>query len=57
MYDAVRLGIITHAELVGVIIGKTYGGTALEDVTSKYFDGLGGGKGANSLSLSGERAS
>jgi hypothetical protein len=56
MHDAVRLGIITHAELIGVIIGKTYGGTALDDVTSKYFDGLAGGKGSNSLSLSGERA-
>jgi hypothetical protein len=55
MHDAVRLGIITHAELIGVIIGKTYGGTALDDVTSKYFDGLAGGKGSNSLSLSGER--
>jgi len=56
MHDAVRLGIITHAELLGVIIGKTYGGTALEDVTSKYFDGLAGGKGSKNLLLSGERA-
>ncbi|KAK3292928.1 uncharacterized protein B0H64DRAFT_403111 [Chaetomium fimeti] len=56
MHDAVRLGIITHAELIGVIIGKTYGGTALDDVTSKYFDGLAGGKGTNSLSLAGKKA-
>ncbi|KAL2138873.1 hypothetical protein VTI28DRAFT_6093 [Corynascus sepedonium] len=56
VHDAVRLGIITHAELIGLIIGKTYGGTALEDVTSKYLDGLAGGRGSNNLSLSGERA-
>jgi hypothetical protein len=56
MHDTVRLGIITHAELIGVIIGKIYGGTALDDVTSKYLDGLSGGMGTNSLSLSGEKA-
>ncbi|KAL2193852.1 hypothetical protein P885DRAFT_71854 [Corynascus similis CBS 632.67] len=56
VHDVVRLGIITHAELIGLIIGKTYGGTALEDVTSKYLDGLAGGRGSNNLSLSGERA-
>jgi hypothetical protein len=56
MHDAVRLGIITHAELLGVIIGKTYGGSALEDVTAKYFDGIAGSGGSKNLSLSGERA-
>ncbi len=56
MYDALRLGIITHAELIGVVIGKTYGGTALEDVTGKYFEGLAGGRGSKNLSLSGEKA-
>jgi hypothetical protein len=56
MHDAVRLSIITHAELIGLIIGKTYGGTALEDVTAKYFDGLAGGKGSKNLLLSGERS-
>lgn len=56
MHDALRLGIITHAELIGMAIGKTYGGTALEDVTGKYFDGLAGGRGSKNLSLSGERA-
>ncbi len=56
MYDALRLGIITHAELIGMVIGKTYGGTALEDVTGKYFEGLAGGRGSKNLSLSGEKA-
>ncbi|KAK4154099.1 hypothetical protein C8A00DRAFT_43079 [Chaetomidium leptoderma] len=56
MHDAVRLGLITHAELVGMLIGKTYGGTTLEDVTGKYLDGLAGGRGSKNLSLSGERA-
>ena len=56
MHDAVRLGIITHAELLGVIIGKTYGGSVLEDVTAKYLDGIAGGGGSKNLPLSGERA-
>lgn len=56
MHDTLRLGIITHAELIGAIVGKIYGGTALEDVTSKYVDSLVGAKGSKNLSLSGERA-
>ncbi|AEO68235.1 uncharacterized protein THITE_52270 [Thermothielavioides terrestris NRRL 8126] len=56
IHDAVRLGIITHAELMGMIIGKTYGGSVLGDVTSKYLDGLAGGKGSKNLALTGERA-
>ena len=56
MHDTLRLGIITHAELIGAIVGKIYGGTALEDVTSKYVDSLAGAKGSKNLSLSGERA-
>ncbi|KAJ4287115.1 hypothetical protein N0V88_007737 [Collariella sp. IMI 366227] len=55
MHDALRSGIITHAELIGMIVGKTYGGTALDDMTSKYLDGLAGGRGAKNLSLSGEK--
>lgn len=56
MHDAIRMGIVTHAELIGMIIGKTYGGTVLDDVTSKYLDGLAGGRGSKNLSLSGERS-
>jgi hypothetical protein len=56
IHDAIRMGIVTHAELIGMIIGKTYGGSILDDVSSKYLDGLAGGRGSKNLSLSGERA-
>jgi hypothetical protein len=56
MHDAVRLGIITHADLLGTIIGKTVGGSILEDVSGKYVDALTGAKGSKNLSLSGEKA-
>ncbi|KAK4223686.1 hypothetical protein QBC38DRAFT_487197 [Podospora fimiseda] len=55
MHDAIRAGIITHAQLIGTIIGKTVGGSALEDVTGKYVSAFVGVKGSNNLSLSGER--
>lgn len=55
MHDALRLGIITHAELIGSIVGKVYGGSVLDDVTGKYVDALAGAKGSKNLSLSGER--
>jgi hypothetical protein len=55
MHDALRLGIITHAELIGSIVGKVYGGSVLDDVTGKYIDALAGAKGSKNLSLSGER--
>ncbi|KAK4102422.1 hypothetical protein N658DRAFT_566013 [Parathielavia hyrcaniae] len=55
LHDALRLSIITHAELLGLIIGKTIGGSTLEDVASKYFEGLAGGRGSRNLLLSGEK--
>ncbi|KAK3306086.1 uncharacterized protein B0T15DRAFT_556837 [Chaetomium strumarium] len=55
IHDSIRIGIITQAQLMGMIIGKTYGGSVLEDVTNKYFDGLAGASGSKNLSLSGER--
>ncbi|KAK5662387.1 hypothetical protein OQA88_8297 [Cercophora sp. LCS_1] len=55
MHDALRLGVITHAELVGTIIGKTVGGSTLEDVSGKYLEALSGAKGRKDLVLSGER--
>lgn len=55
MHDALRLGVITHAELIGSILGRTVGGSMLEDVTGKYLDALGGGKGSKNLALSAER--
>ncbi|KAK3997889.1 hypothetical protein QBC44DRAFT_314619 [Cladorrhinum sp. PSN332] len=55
MHDALRAGIITHAQLLGTIIGKTVGGSVLEDVAGKYVDAFSGAKGSKNLSLSGER--
>lgn len=56
MHDAVRLGIITHAELIGIIIGKTVGGSTLEDVGGKYINALAGAKGSKNLGLSGDKS-
>ena len=55
MHDSLRLGVITHAELMGTIIGKTVGGSTLEDVSGKYLDALAGAKGSRNLALSGEK--
>lgn len=55
MHDAVRLGIITQAELIGQIIGKTIGGSTMEDVTSKYFDALTGARNSKNVALEGDR--
>ena len=55
MHDAFRLGVITHAELIGTIVGKTVGGSTLEDVTGKYLAALSGAKGSKNLALSGEK--
>nr|WNZ75607.1 hypothetical protein [Trichoderma harzianum] len=55
MHDAVRLGIITQAELIGQIIGKTIGGSTMEDVTSKYLDALIGARNSKNVSLEADR--
>ncbi|KAF4989772.1 hypothetical protein FDECE_14596 [Fusarium decemcellulare] len=55
MHDAIRLGIITHAELIGHIVGKTIGGTTMEDVGSKYFEAITGAKGSKNLALAADR--
>lgn len=55
MHDALRLGIITHADLIGTVIGKTVGGSTLEDVSGKYLDALAGAKGSRNVALSGEK--
>ncbi|CAP73433.1 uncharacterized protein PODANS_2_8070 [Podospora anserina S mat+] len=55
LHDSVRLGVVTQAELIGTIIGKTIGGSTFEDVAGKYLDALSGAKGSRNLALSGER--
>ncbi|KAF9785578.1 hypothetical protein IL306_005714 [Fusarium sp. DS 682] len=55
MHDAIRLGIITHAELIGHIVGKAVGGTTMEDMSSKYLEALTGAKGSKNLALAGDK--
>ncbi|KAF5665088.1 hypothetical protein FHETE_6803 [Fusarium heterosporum] len=55
MHDAIRLGVITHAELIGHIVGKTIGGTTVEDMGSKYFEALTGARGSQNLALAADR--
>ncbi|KAK1826617.1 hypothetical protein QBC39DRAFT_396522 [Podospora conica] len=55
LHDALRLGAITHAELLGALLGKAVGGSTLEDVSGKYLGALAGAKGNKNLALSGER--
>jgi hypothetical protein len=54
-HDAIRLGIITHAELIGHIVGKTIGGTTVEDMGSKYFEAITGAKSSQNLALAADR--
>ncbi|KAI1061355.1 hypothetical protein LB507_011221 [Fusarium sp. FIESC RH6] len=55
MHDAIRLGVITHAELIGHIVGKTIGGTTVEDMGSKYFEAITGAKSSQNLALAADR--
>ncbi|PTB63285.1 hypothetical protein BBK36DRAFT_1126223 [Trichoderma citrinoviride] len=55
MHDAVRLGIITQAELIGQIIGKTIGGSTMEDVAKKYLDALSGARSSQNVALEADR--
>ncbi|KAI1111217.1 hypothetical protein F5Y14DRAFT_426193 [Nemania sp. NC0429] len=40
MYDAIRLGVVTHAEMVAQVIGTVYTGNTMDDAISKYVDVL-----------------
>ncbi|CEI70890.1 hypothetical protein FVEN_g9730 [Fusarium venenatum] len=55
MHDAIRLGIVTHAELVGHIVGKAIGGTTVEDMGSKYFEAITGARSSQNVALAGDR--
>lgn len=55
MHDAIRMGIITHAELIGHIVGKTIGGTTMEDMGSKYYEAITGAKSSQNLALAADR--
>lgn len=55
MHDALRLGIIKNAELIGMLVGKAVGGSTVEDVGSKYLAALTNAKGSGNLALEGDR--
>jgi len=55
MHDLVRLGVITHAELVGAIVGRVVGGSTMEDAAGKYFNALTGSKGSKNIALSSDK--
>lgn len=41
MYDAIRLGIVTHAEMTAHLLGTLYCGNTMDDAIRKYVDLLG----------------
>ncbi|OTA55279.1 hypothetical protein K449DRAFT_438831 [Hypoxylon sp. EC38] len=41
MHDAIRLGVITHAEMTAQLLGNFYVGSATNDAMRKYLDTLG----------------
>ncbi|KAI1633778.1 hypothetical protein F4809DRAFT_621691 [Biscogniauxia mediterranea] len=51
VYDAIRLGIVTNAEMVGQVLAYLYVGSSLDDSTRKYLEALGS---VNSMALSNE---
>ncbi|KAI1136766.1 hypothetical protein F5Y05DRAFT_415017 [Hypoxylon sp. FL0543] len=54
MHDAIRLGVITHAEMTAQLLGNFYVGSATDDAISKYLETLGSASQANSIALSNE---
>ncbi|KAI1180281.1 hypothetical protein F4777DRAFT_574041 [Nemania sp. FL0916] len=55
MYDAIRLGIVSHAEMVAQVIGTVYTGNTMDDAISKYVEVLGTSK-QGGVALSNEGA-
>ncbi|KAL7794444.1 hypothetical protein V8C37DRAFT_376685 [Trichoderma ceciliae] len=55
MHDVVRLGFISEAEIVGMALKNTLGGTTIEDTTGKVLSALTGTRSSNNLVLSSAR--
>ncbi|KAF7520885.1 hypothetical protein G7054_g12615 [Neopestalotiopsis clavispora] len=53
--DFTMKSIITHAELIGHVIGSTIGGTTMEDVGFKYLEAITGSKGSRNVALAADR--
>ena len=56
MHDALRLGIISQAEIIGLAVGKTIGGSTMEDVGAKYLSALTGARNSKNLAMEADRA-
>jgi hypothetical protein len=56
MHDAIRLGIVTHAEMTAQFMGKFYVGTATDDAVMKYMGTLTAVSRPDTVALSNERA-
>ncbi|KAI2624714.1 hypothetical protein GGS26DRAFT_208582 [Hypomontagnella submonticulosa] len=56
MHDAIRLGMLTHAEMTAQLLGNFYVGSATDDAMSKYFDILGSTSQRSNIQLSNEQS-
>lgn len=52
--DAIRLAVITHAELISFVVRETVGGSTTHDLAGKYMTNITGGGGGKDLGLSGQ---
>lgn len=56
MHDAVRFSVISHAELLGLVVKETVGGSVADDVLGKYLSAYSSATGSGDMALSGEQA-
>ncbi|KAI1780937.1 hypothetical protein F4818DRAFT_21113 [Hypoxylon cercidicola] len=54
LHDAIRLGVISHAEMTAQLLGNFYVGSATDDAMRKYLDTLGSASRPESIALSNE---
>ncbi|KAI4870601.1 hypothetical protein F4820DRAFT_218788 [Hypoxylon rubiginosum] len=54
LHDAIRLGVITHAEMTAQLLGNFYVGSATDDAMRKYMDTLGSASRPDNIALSNE---
>ncbi|KAI1101792.1 hypothetical protein F4804DRAFT_343724 [Jackrogersella minutella] len=54
MQDAIRLGVISHAEMTAQLLGNFYIGSATDDAMRKYMETLGSASQPDSIALSNE---
>ena len=54
MHDAIRLGVISHAEMTAQLLGNFYIGSTTDDAMRKYLDTLGSASQSNNIALSNE---